>query len=401
MSINTALIEWSFSVVERRADQLSKYFYAHLFHHNPGVRHMFPEQMDEQQDRLFAALTTAAMNTADPEALVAYLRPLGFDHRKFDTRPEHYPAVGASLIAALKVFAGDAWTQEVEEAWVAAYDLISQVMIAAAEEVPASTPRWWDAEVVHHELRTDDIAVLTVRPHFPYPFEAGQHAALTVPEAPQVWRPYSIANAPRMDGTLEFHVRRIERGRLSTSLVDRVRSGGSVRLGPATGSMTLPPDSGHGLLCVAGGTGWAPVKAIIEAAAALPRPGEVRLILGARTEREVYDLDGLERLAKTYDWLDVTAALPPEGGEPEDADAELLRQVGEYARNRPGRQACISGPSGMVRAVEKQLGALGFDPDRIHRDAYIHRYGTDDPTSPTSPAEWFLSRRDIPWIHSR
>jgi hypothetical protein len=208
------------------------------------------------------------MNTADPEALVAYLRPLGFDHRKFDTRPEHYPAVGASLIAALKMFAADAWTQEIEEAWVAAYGFISQVMIAATEEVPASTPRWWDAEVVHHELRTDDIAVLTVRPHLPYPFEAGQHAALTVPEAPQVRRPYSIANAPRIDGTLEFHVRRIERGRLSTALVDRVRSGGSVRLGPATGSMTLPPDSGHGLLCVAGGTGWAPVKAIIEAAAA-------------------------------------------------------------------------------------------------------------------------------------
>lgn len=239
-ALNPALIRSSLAVVERRADSLTKYFYAHLFKHNPGVRAMFPERMEEQRDRLFAALTTAILNLEDAGALVDHLRTLGFDHRKFGVRNEQYPAVGRSLIATLKYFSGSAWTPRTEAAWRAAYELISKIMIAGAESVPESVPAWWNAQVLRHERRAEDIAVLTVRPDRPYPFVPGQYATLTAPEAPQVWRPYSIANAPRADGTLDFHIRRVEGGLLSSALVDEVAPGGTVRLGPPLGTTTLP-----------------------------------------------------------------------------------------------------------------------------------------------------------------
>jgi NAD(P)H-flavin reductase len=314
-------------------------------------------------------------------------------------RPEHYPLVGGSLVASLRMFSGSAWTPEVEAAWAAAYGLMSDVMIAAAQRAADSgLPAWWEAEVVRHERRADDLAVLTVRPEQPYPFLPGQYATVTVPQVPQVWRPYSMANAPRRDNTLDFHVRRVSGGAVSTALTEQVRPGGRLRLGPAIGTMALPARPRRDLLCVAGGTGWAPVKAIIEANAALPAPRAVTLFLSARSEAEVYDIDDLERLAKASPWLDVVAVLPPVGTGPEEAGAELLRELDGYAPRLLGREVYISGPPVMTWAVEELLLDRGFDGRSINRDAAVRSFGAQ---RPTSAADHFLGESDIAWIRAR
>ncbi|MFI9781025.1 globin domain-containing protein [Streptomyces sp. NPDC051956] len=403
-ALNPALIRSSLAVAERRAEALTKYFYAHLFKHNPGVRAMFPECMEEQRDRLFAALTTAILNLEDTDALVDHLRTLGFDHRKFGTRTEHYPAVGRSLIATLKFFSGSAWTPKTEAAWRAAYELISKIMIAGAESVPESEPAWWDAEVLRHERRAEDIAVLTVSPDRPYPFVPGQYATLTAPEASQVWRPYSIANAPRADGTLDFHIRRVEGGLLSSALVDEAAPGGSVRLGPPLGTTTLPKAPQGELLFVAGGTGWAQIKALIEEFAVCRGSATATLLFGARTEDDVYDLGVLELLGGAHPWLRLVGALPRR--DRPDADATLLRELTRYAAAQSLRHApaewphvYVSGPSAMVDTVETQLAMLHrVPPDRVHHDPLV-RHDTGE--RPETAAEWFLMKREVPWIRPR
>ncbi|MFF2505123.1 globin domain-containing protein [Streptomyces sp. NPDC058067] len=397
-ALNPALIRSSLAVVERRADSLTQYFYAHLFKHNPSLRAMFPERMEEQRDRLFAALTTAILRLEDTDALVAQLRTLGFDHRKFGIRPEHYPAVGESLLAALKFFSGSAWTPKTEAAWRAAYVLISKIMIAGAESAPATEPAWWDAEVIRHERRTEDIAVLTVRPDRPYGYLPGQYATLTVPEAPQVWRPYSVANAPRADGTLDFHVRRVDGGVVSTALVEAVAPGGAVRLGPALGTTTLPQSPCGELLFVAGGTGWAQIKALVEEFAVCRGDATATLLVGARAAHDVYDAGVLELLAGAHPWLRVRAALPPREGGPGDADAALLRELARHApAGRP--DVYVSGPAGMVEMVEARLTARqGVPPAHVHHDPVVHP-GTGE--RPETAAEWFLMKRQVPWIRPR
>ncbi len=72
----------------------------------------------------------------------------------------------------------------------------------------AQAPPWWAAEVTGHDRRAADLAVLTLRPERTLPFAAGQHVTVQTARWPRVWRPYSIANAPRPDGTLRLHVRR-------------------------------------------------------------------------------------------------------------------------------------------------------------------------------------------------
>jgi hemoglobin-like flavoprotein len=133
MTADIALIRSSFKAVEPHGSQVTGYFYDHLFTNHPGVRPLFAPHIDEQRDRLWAALGALVANIEDTETLTTMLQNLGRRHVGYGALAEHYPAVGASLIATLKHYAGNGWTPEVEESWVAVYGVISETMIAAGE----------------------------------------------------------------------------------------------------------------------------------------------------------------------------------------------------------------------------------------------------------------------------
>lgn len=178
-------------MVERRAEHAVKYFYSHLFWHNPGIRELFPassEDMERQRDRLFAALTHVVAHM-DDEGLLPYLHDLGRDHRKFLARPEHYAAVGSSLLAALARTSGEAWTPGVEKAWSEAYQVVADAMMEGAAS--SEDPPWWDAEIVRHLQYGQDMAVLTLRPHAPFPYLPGQYVSVSSERVPRIWRTYS------------------------------------------------------------------------------------------------------------------------------------------------------------------------------------------------------------------
>src|SRR5882757_4425549 len=114
------------------ADKATSYFYALLFIAHPELRELFPVAMDVQRDRLLKSLLTAADHIDDSETLTEYLSGLGRGHRKYGTRPEHYPAVGEALLAALARYAAPVWTPQTAAAWERVYSAISQIMIEAA-----------------------------------------------------------------------------------------------------------------------------------------------------------------------------------------------------------------------------------------------------------------------------
>ncbi|MGW4383628.1 globin domain-containing protein [Kitasatospora sp. NPDC004531] len=137
MTIDSALIKSSFAAVEPHGSDVTAYFYAHLFEHNPGVRKLFAEHLDEQQDRLWAAISTLVDRLDDTETVVDVLQGLGRRHAGYGALPEHFPAVGASLIAALAHFAKDAWTPAAEASWTALYGVVTEVMGGALTEAAA------------------------------------------------------------------------------------------------------------------------------------------------------------------------------------------------------------------------------------------------------------------------
>ncbi|WP_377270209.1 globin domain-containing protein [Peterkaempfera sp. SMS 1(5)a] len=140
MTVNPILIKSSFSAVEPHGPEVAGWFYDHLFTHNPGVRSLFAEHIGPQRDRLWAALGALVANLENTEALVGILQNLGRRHAGYGALPEHYPAVGASLIATLRHYAGDAWTPETEASWAAVYEVVSTTMIDSAAAASEPTP---------------------------------------------------------------------------------------------------------------------------------------------------------------------------------------------------------------------------------------------------------------------
>ncbi|MFC5667084.1 globin domain-containing protein [Kitasatospora misakiensis] len=368
------LIRTSLAVVEPVADRATAHFYALIFLGHPEIRALFPAAMDVQRDRLFRALLTAARSAGDPDGLRAYLSALGRGHRRYGTLTDHYGPVGECLVAALAKYAGSRWNAETERAWRRVYRLVSSIMIEAAEESARTSPPWWQGEVVAHERRTPDLAVLTVRPDQAYPYRAGQYTSLETPWWPRVWRHFSFASAPRPDGLLTFHVKAVQAGWVSNALVHRAAPGDVLRLGPAAGGMTLDHAAGTDLLLVGGGTGIAPLRALVEELAEHGAAGRaVEVFHGARTPAELYELAGLRELAGRHRWLTVRGVLSgPGAGTAEAAAAALL--AGELpeavARFGPwtGRTAYLAGPPAMVRRASGVLLRSGVPAERIRHD---------------------------------
>lgn len=366
MSLNPRLVKESFSVVEPVADKAAAYFYGRLFAENPHLRGMFPPAMDVQRDRLFSALTRIVWSLDSPDSLAGFLAQLGRDHRKYGVISEHYTAVGSALLATIRHFARDIWTDEIEAAWVAAYTVAADLMVESAEADAGVSPAWWLAEVVDHERRARDIAVLTLRPTQRLPYTAGQYVNVQTARWPRVWRTFSIANAPRADNTIRLHVRSIPGGWVSTTLIKDTRIGDTVMLGPPVGTMAAPERSARDMLCVAGGTGLAPLKAIIEHVIASGRRPNIHLLFGARSAGELYDLPDLIRMESSFPWLRV---LPVVSGDPSyDGMRGHLPDVVERFHSWSQHEVFVCGPPAMVNETVRRLQQSGVPLTRIQRD---------------------------------
>ena len=356
----------SFAKAAAHGDDAPLWFYSHLFLTHPETRALFPVSMAHQRDRLFQALGDVVRYVDDLDRLVPVLQHLGRDHRKFGTVAEHYPAVGASLLATLAHF-DDEWDEDLAKSWTDAYGLVADVMIGAAEKA-STEPPWWEAEIVAHERRTIDVAVLRVVPRSPFEHLPGQSVSLETELRPKLWRYYSVANAPRPDGELELHVKARDGGPVSTALVRRAAVGDVLRLGPPLGHLTLDPESDRDLLLVAGGTGLAPLKAMVDHVARQGPPRRVDLFVGARTEDAFYDRADLERLRETHPWLTVTLAVS------EDEQSALEQGViGDVAiRHGPwnSRDVYVAGPGIMVDDTTARLLQHGARPERIRAEVF-------------------------------
>jgi len=364
-----AAIKETFERVAAAGDDAAAYFYASLFLRRPGLRELFPPAMDEQRDRLLLALTRIVESLSTPEEMASYLTQLGRDHRKYAVEPSMYEVVGAALIATLRAFSGDAFTAAAEAAWTQAYTAASAIMIRASEEDAVSTPAFWTAEVVERQERSLGITVLTIAPDQELRFEAGQHVTVQTPRWPHVWRPYSVACRPRDDGLIRLHVKAVPGGWVSNALASHTVPGDQLILGPPLGTMTLRHAEDRDLLCVAGGTGLAPLKAITEQVvkeSAAGRRRRVFLFYGARRREELYDLRDLWRLMDAYDGLQVT---PVTSDDP--AFDGMQGNVGRVAARYVPHHDCeayLSGPPAMVRETLRVLSKAGILPGRIHFD---------------------------------
>jgi NAD(P)H-flavin reductase/hemoglobin-like flavoprotein len=363
------LIRDSFAQLIESGAEAAEYFYRRLSAVSPDLEAVLAPELTAQRDRFITTLARIRHSLDSGPGLTELLGRIGRECRKFGVTDRHFRAWATALEQTVRHFDPAGWTASVETQWRAALDYMCATMRAAAAADAAIAPPWWIAEIAAHDLRAPGVAVLKVAPTQPLPYRAGQYLWVQVTRWPRVWRRYSAATAPRPGGLIELHVRAVPGGLVSNSLVHHSAVGDMLILGPADGGMTLT-ESDRDLLCVAGGTGLAPIKALVEQAISegtAGRPRKITVFYGARQHFDLYDLQDLQLLESAYPALRVIPVLSDDPGF--GGLTGLLPDVVHAHGSSMFRncEAYICGPPSMVSRTAAVL-AGSIPPGQLHHD---------------------------------
>jgi ferredoxin-NADP reductase len=196
---------------------------------------------------------------------------------------------------------------------------------------------------------------------------AGQHVdvRLTTEDGYRAERPYSISSAPGEGPVLT--VERLEDGEVSPYLTADVRPGDAFEVrGPIGGYFIWRPDDGGPLFLAAGGSGVAPMRAILRHRRHSMSKVKSRLLYSSRTLEDIIYRAELDREEVVH----TLTRSQPSGwtGHARRVDADLLREVAWPAKERP--LAFVCGPTSFVESVAGDLVALGYAPGRIKTERF-------------------------------
>lgn len=131
-------IRTSFQLVAPRGKELIDTFYEMLFTTAPGVRGLFPADMTKQKGHLLGAVGLVVKHADNLAALEGPLMDMGERHVGYGAKAEHYPVVRDTLIAALGVTAGSAWTPQLANDWTEALNAVAGLMLRGAQRAEAA-----------------------------------------------------------------------------------------------------------------------------------------------------------------------------------------------------------------------------------------------------------------------
>ncbi len=191
----------------------------------------------------------------------------------------------------------------------------------------------------------------------PFAWQAGQYIDVMLPGERR--RSFSLANPPHDAALLELHVRHAPGGAFSGQVFGAMQPGALLRIEGPLGQFVYRPGD-RPILLVGGGTGYAPLKAILRAVLQAGEQREVSLYWGARTQEDLYDDAWLRELAARHAQFRYVPVLT------EFVHAAVLRAAGGLG----GRDVYAAGPPAMIDAVRATLPLAGADPERIFFDSF-------------------------------
>lgn len=287
-SAHRDIVKATVPLLETGGEALTTHFYRSMLDSHPEVRPLFNQahQASGAQPRALAnGVLMYARNIDKLENLGPLASQIINKHVALQILPEHYPIVGACLLQAIREVLGEEIaTDEVIEAWGAAYGQLADILINAERDVYesiAAAPGGWrggrmfkvvakvaeSSEIVSFHLEpVDGYAVIAHKP--------GQYIGLRLNiDGKEIRRNYSLS-APSSGTGLRISVKREPEGVASNYLHDRIIVGSELELFPPSGQFVL----GEGtkpLVLISGGVGITPTIAMAETAL---RAGNRRVI---------------------------------------------------------------------------------------------------------------------------
>ena len=234
------------------------------------------------------------------------------------------------------------------------------------------------AQVVGLDDATHDIKRVRLLPEggVPLAFSAGQYAQLSFPGAPV--RDYSMANQPG-ERELEFHIRRIPNGAASERVASTLAVGDEVKVRGPCGSAFLRQRHTGPILAIAGGSGMAPIKSIVETALNHGFRQPIRLYFGVRQERDLYLVDHFAAACKRHPNLTFVPVLSQVERSADYRTGTVTEAIAEDLHDLDGWQAYMAGPPAMTDSVTPILLERGLQRDDLHLDVFFTPEAATEP----------------------
>jgi len=244
-----------------------------------------------------------------------------------------------------------------------------------SDYVPVSRPAVRQVRLVRKTRVTHDITEFTLQCDSPAQFEPGQYVLLTLPGVAGV-RAYSMSNLPNAAGVWQIMVRRVPAGQGSGVLFDQLQLGSTVALDGPYGMAYLRRPLERDVLCIAGGSGLAPMLSVARAAAPLLEASQRRLhfYYGGRTEDDLLSEALVRELSAFGDRVHLQQVLSRPRGDVESPVREgFVHAVAEACHGEllVGLETYFAGPPAMADAVQDMLMVRHRVPfQHIHFDRF-------------------------------
>ena len=241
------------------------------------------------------------------------------------------------------------------------------IEIAEPDEVVVHPARIVKGTVVALEDLAHDIKRLVVRPAKPIEFSPGQYVQMQF--TPAHGRPYSLAGLSG-DGLFEFHVRLVPEGRVTGYIANELKVGDAVKVSGPLGSAYLRRQHDGPMLCVAGGTGLAPILSILRGAIEHGMKNPIHLYFGVRSPHDVYGLPWLEALQRAHASLNVHVVVASAGNPATQRCGLVTDAIEQDHGDLTGWRAYLCGSPPMVEAATVLARHKGVAPGHIYADAF-------------------------------
>jgi Na+-transporting NADH:ubiquinone oxidoreductase subunit F len=231
----------------------------------------------------------------------------------------------------------------------------------------------YTSKVVGLEELTYDIVLLRVQLIHPKEmhFKPGQYAQIKVPGL-EIIRAYSIASNPKYKDTLEFIVRYVPKGKATTFVHKALRVGDTVSLTGPYGDFYLQEDSNKDMICIAGGSGKAPIRSIVDYLKDQDMPRKVTYFFGARSKKDLYYTEEFKALEKEYpNFKYIPALSDPLEEDNWDGETGLITDVVDrLTGDLSNAEAYLCGSPGMIDACNKVLEKHDLPQEQCFYDKF-------------------------------
>ena len=224
--------------------------------------------------------------------------------------------------------------------------------------------------VLARTRRTPVIVEVALRPvSEPLPYVAGQYALLGDRDYTIPVRSYSIANAPCASNRISLLVTRVPDGKTSKWVHDSLAVGDTVLVSGPYGTFVADPAGDRPVLCLAGGSGLAPVRALAEEAVSRRSPEDFTLLFSGRTRLDVMDAETFVGWQERHPGFRFRRTLTRGPGVP--PLGRMPKLLPTLFTDLSGHDIFIAGGPGFVSACAHACRLLGAAPGHLHTEEFF------------------------------